>query len=57
MIYKLLRNFETNEIRTDMILGITNNEIQIYIPNNKDNKDWQKYQEWLTVGNEPEQPE
>jgi hypothetical protein len=34
--------------------GVTYPEKNLSIPNNPDNIDWQKYQEWLAKGNKPD---
>lgn len=48
-MYKLMRDSEGN-VREDVIIkdGIH------WVPNDPANRDWQEYQAWLALGNEPE---
>lgn len=48
MNYKLITNTE------DVVLGITENNDIMWIPNALGNKDWAQYLEWLADGNEPQ---
>lgn len=57
MQYKYMRHPETNELVEDMILGMPQEGLLMFIPNNPDNRDWKEYQEWLALGNEPLPPD
>ena len=44
---------ENSENREDVILMILDSGLMGIVPNNSDNADWQAYQAWLALGNEP----
>lgn len=49
-MYKLL--IEDGEVTTEAI-EFTVNGVKWRVPNDPANKDWQEYQAWLALGNQP----
>jgi len=54
-MYKLLKDLIKNEIRTDYIVYIDNNNLDTkhFIPMSPDNTDYQTYLKWVAEGNTP----
>jgi len=54
-MYKLLKDLIKNEIRTDYILYVDENNPNTnnFIPTNPTNIDYQKYLKWVAEGNTP----
>ena len=51
-MYKLIKNFRTNEVNT---VNKYDGDMLLSIPFNPANTDYQEYLEWLDEGNEPEE--
>jgi hypothetical protein len=54
-MYKLLKDLIRNEIRTDYILYVdeNNSDTNNFIPINPTNIDYQEYLKWVAEGNTP----
>ena len=53
MNYQQVNFIGTTNLNLNIIKRIDDNA---FIPNDLDNSDWQKYQEWLAAGNTPLPP-
>ena len=54
-MYKILKDPYNNQIRTDYILYVNENDLdtKYFIPCELGNIDYQQYLKWLAEGNEP----
>ncbi len=55
-MYRLLLD-QNAQVREDLVLLLVDGGLNKYIPNDTNNSDWQEYQAWLALGNEPEAAE